>query len=335
MQAIRKTRQIMIMKFNAVSLFLLLTTGPMSVMSLCGTESTPAPPDANVSEVVDLCRTISPIQVTVTNGIPDILYAFGGVGEAGRTYTFSTCFDSNVAIDTSLSVFDGFFSDAALLVCNDDEGTCPLQTELTFLVPNEQFQVLLLSVFDGGNGVVTLAWDDVDGGCMVDPDRDGIVTGLDNCPFVPNAGQEDFDNDGVGDVCDNCVEAFNPQQEDFNNDGVGDACSDVDIDGVLDSVDNCREVFNPLQEDSNGDGVGDACSKGKKGSKKGMGSSKKGMGNSKKGMGMMKDKSKKGMSDKGMKKGSKKGMSDKGMGMGNKGMGNKGMKGDMKMKGKM
>jgi len=36
----------------------------------------------------------------------------------------------------------------------------------------------------------------------VDSDGDGIVDARDNCPAVPNPGQQDFDRDGIGDACD-------------------------------------------------------------------------------------------------------------------------------------
>jgi hypothetical protein len=40
--------------------------------------------------------------------------------------------------------------------------------------------------------------------CMPDPDpdKDGIINAVDNCPSVPNPDQADLDADGVGNVCD-------------------------------------------------------------------------------------------------------------------------------------
>ncbi|HZN54840.1 MAG TPA: thrombospondin type 3 repeat-containing protein [Candidatus Polarisedimenticolaceae bacterium] len=90
-----------------------------------------------------------------------------------------------------------------------------------------------------------------------DPDGDGVPNGADNCPIVPNPGQENV----------------NPSQEAVD---VGDACSfddtsgnptiaDQDLDGIADVVDNCFWYPNPLQPgevnppDANKDGVGDAC----------------------------------------------------------------------------
>ena len=49
-----------------------------------------------------------------------------------------------------------------------------------------------------------------------DTDGDGVPDAADNCPAVPNPGQEDADGDGVGDVCDETptaitVASFNAQ----------------------------------------------------------------------------------------------------------------------------
>ncbi|MGB5105672.1 MAG: M12 family metallo-peptidase [Candidatus Zixiibacteriota bacterium] len=81
----------------------------------------------------------------------------------------------------------------------------------------------------------------------LDDDGDGIVNGLDNCPGVSNANQQDLDFDDVGDVCDNCTTVQNTSQVDFDGDGRGDAC------------DNCAQISNPLQENGDSDLLGDAC----------------------------------------------------------------------------
>jgi hypothetical protein len=57
-----------------------------------------------------------------------------------------------------------------------------------------------------------------------DSDGDGVFDSQDNCPEVPNPGQENSDNDSHGDACDNCPEVENEDQVDTDGDGIGDAC---------------------------------------------------------------------------------------------------------------
>lgn len=71
----------------------------------------------------------------------------------------------------------------------------------------------------------------------------------------------DRDGDGVPDVEDNCPNVPNHGQEDENKNGLGDACEDFDYDGVLNYYDNCPNVPNRDQRDIDGDGIGDACDK--------------------------------------------------------------------------
>ncbi len=123
-----------------------------------------------------------------------------------------------------------------------------------------------LSAHDGGSG-------------EPDSDDDGVNDREDNCPTVPNPGQEDSDGDGIGDACDepedsdadgvpdvddNCPFVANPDQSDYDGDGIGDACDDFndldqDGDGIEDEFDNCPAMPNSDQADQDGDGLGDVC----------------------------------------------------------------------------
>src|SRR5262249_21196730 len=80
-----------------------------------------------------------------------------------------------------------------------------------------------------------------------DADGDGVGDCFDNCPRVPNSGQQDSDADGVGDACDNCPSVPNANQLDSDGDGRGEAC------------DNCPTVPNSTQADQDLDTIGDAC----------------------------------------------------------------------------
>ncbi len=92
-----------------------------------------------------------------------------------------------------------------------------------------------------------------------DTDEDGVPEDEDNCPTVPNAGQEDQDDDQVGDACDNCMSTPNTDQENQDGDNLGDVCDDSDGDGVFDATDNCVDTPNDDQADTDGDEIGNAC----------------------------------------------------------------------------
>uniref|UniRef100_UPI00358FBF81 thrombospondin-1-like n=1 Tax=Myxine glutinosa TaxID=7769 RepID=UPI00358FBF81 len=96
--------------------------------------------------------------------------------------------------------------------------------------------------------------------CDPDDDNDRLPDVRDNCPLQFNPAQYDYDRDNVGNRCDNCPYDVNPSQTDTDGDGYGDACDDdIDGDGILNEEDNCVFVSNTEQQDTDQDGVGDNC----------------------------------------------------------------------------
>lgn len=96
--------------------------------------------------------------------------------------------------------------------------------------------------------------------CETDPDNDGLVTGLDNCPTVYNPNQRNSDERenralippvlGRGDACEQIGGGVPP---------AGSRASDADGDGRTNLLDNCPFDPNPDQTDTDSDRVGDVC----------------------------------------------------------------------------
>jgi len=97
-----------------------------------------------------------------------------------------------------------------------------------------------------------------------DRDGDGIGDSVDNCPDIPNPGQENMDLDRKGDVCDDDIDGdgfLNTEEEECGSDprDINSIPEDSDGDGICDGRDICPDVQNPDQLDSDSDKVGDAC----------------------------------------------------------------------------
>ncbi len=127
---------------------------------------------------------------------------------------------------------------------------------------------------------------DADGDRVCDPGAPApgpsACTGSDNCPDVPNAGQENFDGDAFGNACDLDVDAdgkpntidlcqFTALGAQTDNNGCSQAQVDSDADNICNpgapsggpapcaGSDNCPTVSNAGQANGDGDEYGDAC----------------------------------------------------------------------------
>lgn len=166
-----------------------------------------------------------------------------------------------------------FDSDAGWSVWGHSGSLSGCKTFMYFDSTDRTGLCLLTNSTDNWTGAGEIYWAIFE--FMKDADMDGIIAGLDNCPYVANLEQLDIDGDEIGDACDNCPETCNPGQTDTDDNGVGDACQyvcgDANGDGMVnvgDAVFLIAYVFsggsppNPECEgDANGDSgtnVGDA-----------------------------------------------------------------------------
>ncbi|MEL7159854.1 MAG: PKD domain-containing protein, partial [Bacteroidota bacterium] len=164
-------------------------------------------------------------------------------------------------------------------------GSTSNNAETTVLFDQGTYNVTLTVIDDDGDSdfsVVNVSVVDDEG----DFDGDGVMNSEDNCPLIPNPGQEfflfyeDADGDGLGDPnnfvegCDppfgyvtndndNCPAVNALDFTDTDNDGLGDVCDpDADDDGYL-NEDDCQPLNAAVAlpslfyADADGDGFGD------------------------------------------------------------------------------
>jgi len=117
-----------------------------------------------------------------------------------------------------------------------------------------------------GNGVNCGLDSDSDGFPDVGLNCSSLQCSADNCPEIPNSGQEDTNDNGVGDICetfeiDTCSVVLNPSLlVTVNLIALGiNSTIDRDNDSIIDICDNCPDKPNSLQFDQDSDDIGDVC----------------------------------------------------------------------------
>jgi len=104
-------------------------------------------------------------------------------------------------------------------------------TSLSMDTANALEAQLIINGFTGtsdihvNNGSGLFCCDDIE-----DADSDGVGDVCDNCPAVPNPGQEDIDNDGLGNACDNI---FNGSFVVYDNNDIAALAGYTEITGTL------------------------------------------------------------------------------------------------------
>ncbi|MCM4160272.1 hypothetical protein FHG64_04190 [Antarcticibacterium flavum] len=132
-----------------------------------------------------------------------------GQYDNGDYYATPTCF---ALPDNDDLNEDYLYYEVTLLDWPANYGSVPAGTVISGTLSKQD----ILDNFDGDDNVdyehLRFGCED-NGTTPPDDDNDGVPNDDDNCPNVPNPGQEDADGDGVGDACDNCPNIANPNQD--------------------------------------------------------------------------------------------------------------------------